>query len=109
MDVKDLKFFIAAYETGNFSRAAELLDTVPSNVSSRILALEEELGSGLLFERCWRGVAPTARGHTFYAYAKSLIADFERGKCMFKLPAVTATFLAQPKDADPAHAPVTLP
>ncbi len=76
MDVKDLRFLVAVYETGTFSRASECLGTVQSNVSARIRALEDALG-GALFERHYRGVVPTAKGQELYARAKDLIATFE--------------------------------
>jgi DNA-binding transcriptional LysR family regulator len=76
MDVKDLRYFVAVYETGTFSRASECLATVQSNVSARIRALEDALG-GALFERHYRGVVPTLKGQELYARAKDLIATFE--------------------------------
>lgn len=44
MDVTDLNFFLAVARTGGVSRASTELLTVQSNVSSRIRALEDELG-----------------------------------------------------------------
>src|SRR5258707_1372915 len=61
MDVADLRFFIAVYESEGFSRASEKLGTVQSNVSARIRSLEGSLGVPL-FERRYRRGAPTAPG-----------------------------------------------
>src|SRR5574341_93505 len=73
MDLKDLRFFIAVYETKGFSRASDFLGTVQSNVSTRILRLERALGVQL-FERKWRSLVPTASGDELYEDAKQVIA-----------------------------------
>lgn len=83
MDQKDLKFFVAVYETRGFSSAAKLLGTVQSNVSTRIQELEETLG-GTLLERRWRNVVPTAMGNKFYAYAKEMVTKLEYGERIFR-------------------------
>lgn len=77
MDVKDLKYFVAVYETGGFSRASFSLGTVQSNVSARIRGLEKCLG-GPLFERRHRGIVPTQRGDKLYGHAKQVIAALDQ-------------------------------
>jgi DNA-binding transcriptional LysR family regulator len=72
MDLKDLRYFVAAYEARGFSRASEQLGTVQSNVSTRILELERRLGVQL-FERQWRKLVPTANGEKLYADAKRMV------------------------------------
>lgn len=84
MDLRDLKFFIAVYETKGFSTASKLLGTVQSNVSAKVRTLEENLGGEPLFERRWRRVVPTARGRKFYAYAKEMLARLDYGERAFK-------------------------
>ncbi len=84
MDLKDMRSVVAVYETGGFSSAAKVLGTVQSNVSARILALEEKMGGDLLFERRWRTVVPTAKGVKFYAYAKDVLAKLDDGARAFK-------------------------
>jgi DNA-binding transcriptional LysR family regulator len=76
MDVKDLRYFVAVYETKGFSRASEFLGTVQSNVSSRIRDLEESLGVAL-FVRRYRGVIPTEKGEKLYSHAKQVIAALD--------------------------------
>ncbi len=61
MDVTDLKTFEAVARLGGMNRAAAELHTVQSNVTARIRALEQELGSPL-FQRHSRGVALTPAG-----------------------------------------------
>ena len=73
MEVKDLRYFVAVYETLNFSRAASRLRTVQSNVSARIRMLEEQLRVAL-FERTPRSVVPTRRGRALYRPARRIIA-----------------------------------
>lgn len=48
MDVRQLEALIAIEEHGSFSRAADALGTVQSNISSRIARLESELGTELV-------------------------------------------------------------
>ena len=73
MEVKDLRYFVAVYETLNFSRAASRLRTVQSNVSARIRMLEEHLRVAL-FERTPRSVLPTRRARALYRPALRIIA-----------------------------------
>ena len=87
MDVKDLKYFVAVYESRTFSRASEFLGTVQSNVSARIRSLEEALGAAL-FERHYRGVVPTLKGEELYARAKELITTFEVTERAIKVRAI---------------------
>lgn len=83
MDLKDLRFFIAVYEAKGFSRASEVLGTVQSNVSARIIELERSMG-GPLFERQWRRVIPTAKGDKFYSYAKHFLAQIQNAERTFR-------------------------
>jgi DNA-binding transcriptional LysR family regulator len=68
MDAADLKVFEAVARTGAMNKAALELNTVQSNVTTRIKALEEQLGVAL-FERTNRGVSLTAAGHRLFPYA----------------------------------------
>lgn len=83
MDVKDMLFFVAVYEAKGFSSASKILGTVQSNISARILALEDAMGGDPLFERRWRTLVPTAKGVRFYAYAKDVLAKLEDGMRAF--------------------------
>lgn len=86
IDVKDLEYFLAAYDARVFSTAAKRLGTVQSNVSARIGKLERRLGA-LLFERGYRKLAPTRAGdalfaasHDFFAALGSLRRAIRRAK-----------------------------
>jgi DNA-binding transcriptional LysR family regulator len=68
MDAADLRVFEAVARLGGMNRAAAKLNTVQSNVTARIRALEEELGVAL-FRRHSRGVALTNAGLRLLPYA----------------------------------------
>jgi LysR family transcriptional regulator, cell division regulator len=67
MDAGDLRVFEAVARLGGMSRAAIELNTVQSNVTARVLLLEEELGTPL-FHRHSRGVALTDAGRRLLPY-----------------------------------------
>lgn len=71
MDVGDLRIFEAAARLGVMSRAAAELNTVQSNVTARIRALEEDLGCRL-FERHAGGVSLTDEGRRLLPYAQRI-------------------------------------
>ena len=80
MDIADLKVFESVARLGGMNRAAAELNTVQSNITARIKALEADLGWPL-FERRPRGVALTAAGQRLMPYAlraMRLIADARR-------------------------------
>ena len=58
MDASDLAMFVAVAKVGGISKAAQVLNTVQSNVTQRIRLLEAELGVPL-FHRHSRGVTLT--------------------------------------------------
>jgi len=76
MDVKDLRYFIAVYDTLSFSRAAALLKTVQSNVSARIRTLENDLRVEL-FARDSRTVTPTRRAKAIYRRARGILSAIQ--------------------------------
>ena len=80
MDASDLRVFEAVARLGAMSRAAVELNTVQSNVTSRIKALEAELAVDL-FRRTGRGVELTEAGHRLLPYThrmKDLLGDARR-------------------------------
>jgi LysR family transcriptional regulator, cell division regulator len=80
MDIADLRVFEAVARAGGMNRAAVELNTVQSNITARIKALEADIGRPL-FERRPRGVALTAAGRRLLPYAVRavrLIADARR-------------------------------
>ncbi|WP_447649351.1 LysR substrate-binding domain-containing protein [Pseudomonas abietaniphila] len=71
MDVIDLKVVDAVARHGSMNKAAVELNTVQSNVSSRIRSLEDELGVSL-FQRSAKGVQITPAGRRILPYAARL-------------------------------------
>ena len=77
MDVTDLKVVDAVARHGSMNKAASELNTVQSNVSARIRALENELGVAL-FQRSAKGVQVTPAGRRLLPFAarlSKLLAD----------------------------------
>lgn len=71
MDAADLRIFDTVVRLGSMSRASDELHTVQSNVTTRIQALEQELGVQLLL-RTNRGVTPTPAGKRLLPYASAV-------------------------------------
>jgi DNA-binding transcriptional LysR family regulator len=79
MDSSDLRFFEHVVEAGGMSRAADKLNTVQSNVTMRIRALERELGVSL-FHRSARGVSLTEAGERLLPFALRINRLIEEAK-----------------------------
>jgi len=88
MDLRQIRYFVAACEEGSLSAAAARLNCTAPGVSQQMSALEGRLGT-ILFERTRRGVTPTAAGRRFYdrcmavlkavSEAEIEIEDFKEG------------------------------
>jgi DNA-binding transcriptional LysR family regulator len=79
MEVRQLQIFCMLAEELNFTRTAERIHTVQSNVTSQIKALEDELGVQL-FDRLGRKVALTEAGCRFQPFARQALAAMEQGQ-----------------------------
>ncbi|MBR0875278.1 LysR family transcriptional regulator [Bradyrhizobium tropiciagri] len=73
MELTDLLTFSTVAQLGGITRAAEELNTVQSNVTQRIKALEAEIGTAL-FERHSRGMTLTGAGRRLLPYAQRMAA-----------------------------------
>ena len=73
MELTDLLTFSTVARTGGITRAAEELNTVQSNVTQRVKALEAEIGTAL-FERHSRGMTLTGAGRRLLPYAQRMAA-----------------------------------
>ena len=71
MELTDLLTFSAVARSGGITRAAEELNTVQSNVTQRVKALEAEIGTAL-FERHSRGMTLTGAGRRLLPYAQRM-------------------------------------
>ena len=72
MDLTALQIFTAVVEQGGINKAAARLHRVPSNVTTRIKQLEEQLGAKL-FAREGRRLTLSADGKVLLAYAEQLL------------------------------------
>jgi DNA-binding transcriptional LysR family regulator len=79
MEVRQLQIFRALAEELNFTRTAERVHTVQSNVTAQIKALEEELGAPL-FDRLGRRVTLTDSGRRFQPFADQALKAMEQGQ-----------------------------
>jgi len=79
MEVRQLQIFRTLAEELNFTRTAEKVHTVQSNVTAQIKALEEELGTPL-FDRLGRRVTMTEAGRRFQPFAVQALAAMEQGQ-----------------------------
>jgi DNA-binding transcriptional LysR family regulator len=73
VELTDLLTFTAVARNGGITRAAEELNTVQSNVTQRVKALEAEIGTAL-FERHSRGMTLTGAGRRLLPYAQRMAA-----------------------------------
>src|SRR5687767_2236057 len=73
MDLSSLEIFKAVAETGGVSRAAARLHRVPSNITTRVRQLEEQLGAAL-FHRRKRRLILSEEGKTLLVYAERLLS-----------------------------------
>jgi DNA-binding transcriptional LysR family regulator len=73
MELSDLATFSAVARLGGITRAADELNTVQSNVTQRVKALEAEIGTAL-FERHSRGMTLTGAGRRLLPYAQRMAA-----------------------------------
>jgi len=71
MNTNDLKIFESVALNGNFTKAAQAMHTVQSNVTARIKSLEEEFGASL-FLRSSRKVELTAAGEILMHYCTKI-------------------------------------
>lgn len=79
MDMTELTTFAAVARAGAITAAARDLNTVQSNVTGRIKALEDEVGLPL-FDRHSRGMALTEAGRRLLPYAERVLALVKEAK-----------------------------
>lgn len=115
MELRQLTTFRTVAATLNFTRAAEVLSYVPSNVTMQIKALEEELGVRL-FDRLGRQLVLTTAGKRFLTHTQAVLDKLDEARsdvhdreqltgtltisaneviCAYRLPAVFKRFRSQ--------------
>lgn len=112
MELRHLMTFRTVASTLNFSRAAEVLNYVPSNVTMQIKALEDELGVRL-FDRLGKQLVLTTPGKRFLTHIQDVLEKLDEARssvhhnehltgtltisanevlCAYRLPAVFQLF-----------------
>ncbi|PWC10364.1 LysR family transcriptional regulator [Brenneria roseae subsp. americana] len=81
MDLTQLRMFCLVAETGSVVRAAEQLHRVPSNLTTRLRQLEQELGAALFIREKHR-LRLSPIGHNFLCYAQRILALSEEAISM---------------------------
>lgn len=76
IELRQLRYLIAAAEAGSFSRAARSLNIKQATLSRHILEVEKRLGM-VLFDRKTRGAALTPNGRTYLRTAQRIVKEFE--------------------------------
>jgi len=79
MELRQLITFRTVASTLNFSRAAEVLNYVPSNVTMQIKALEDELGVRL-FDRLGKQLVLTTAGKRFLTQIEGVLNKLEEAR-----------------------------
>ena len=79
MDFKQLRAFLTVANTGNVTRAAEVLNLVQPAVSRQLRLLEEDLGTEL-FDRARHGMVLNEHGKTLLGYARRSMLELDRAR-----------------------------
>jgi len=79
MDLKQLRAFLTVADTGNVTRAAEVLNLVQPAVSRQLRLLEEDFGADL-FERERHGMVLTDAGRALVDYVRRAMLELERAR-----------------------------
>lgn len=79
MDIRVLRYFLAAAEQQSISGAAQKLHVTQPTLSRQFMELEEELGH-TLFVRTNRKLHLTEKGKLFYERAQAIVSLFDRTK-----------------------------
>lgn len=74
--LRQLRYFVAAAETGQFSMAASREHVSQSAITNAVLMLEQTLGVRL-FERRPHGVELTAEGHSFCQHSRHVLDSLQ--------------------------------
>jgi len=85
MELRELRYFLAVYETGSVTAAARRCFISQPSISTALAALERELET-VLFVRHRKGVAATAAADALYGRARRLVDDALSLKTLFAPP-----------------------
>lgn len=97
--VESLRLFVRVVELGSITAGGRDLRLTPAVASNRIKELERRLNVRL-FNRTTRKLTPTEAGHSFYDYARQIVASIEDAEAMI------AGFSGNPRGALNVSAPL---
>lgn len=83
MELRHLRYFVAAAEAGSLTAAARALGVKQPTLTVALRELEEELGTTLL-HRSRLGVTPTSTGDALAAHAREVFATLERADAQIR-------------------------
>lgn len=109
MELRELRYFLAVYETGSVTAAARRCFISQPSISAALAALERELGT-ILFVRHRKGVAATAAADALYVRARRVVDDALSLKTLFEpSPATEVTLGLMPSLDIPRLLPLLKP
>jgi DNA-binding transcriptional LysR family regulator len=79
LNLQQLQYFLASFDRGSFSAAAEALHLAQPSVSEQVRSLEAELGVQL-FIRVGRGLVPTEAGRELRPHAERVLHAVEAAR-----------------------------
>jgi DNA-binding transcriptional LysR family regulator len=79
LNLQQLEYFLAAFDRGSFSAAAQALHLAQPSVSEQVRSLEAELGVQL-FTRVGRGLIPTEAGRELRPHAERVLHAVEAAR-----------------------------
>lgn len=89
MELRELRYFLAVYETGSVTAAARRCFISQPSISAAIAALERELKT-CLFVRHRKGAAPTAAADALHGRARRLVDEASALRELFDEPPAEA-------------------
>lgn len=108
MEIVALRTFKAVVDEGGIKGASEKLNTVQSNITTRIQKLEDELGSKL-FTRVGRKLELTTTGQLLYKYASQILQlEYQASTAILKSKGNYELRIGMPETFAAVHLPTTL-
>lgn len=83
MNLRRLMYFIKIVDTGNMTKASELVHIAQPALSQQLATLESEFDARLLV-RTKRGMAPTEEGKALYRHAQIMLRQLEQAQSAVK-------------------------
>lgn len=79
MEIRQIQYFVAVFEQGSMTKAAQRLNVVQPALSQQISKLEDEFGRQL-FQRTPKGMVATRAGEEAYGYFSSILRDLDAAR-----------------------------